>query len=216
MTRSLLVLLTLMFCAAALGVSFHPCTKPDGGIMYSNIPCECLQISDQNRTYYSNCALMGTPTVAQQERALKGKQDQDASSAKAREKARERAEIRRIEGEKRSIESKKQKVLKEMARSSKNLGSKTFGSLLEFRLSLVQKQLELTVINNELEAKDKELDQYRSPEEVALLGAERAQARQNRKDALEKLRQERRSEEMERKIDGIARKLGIGLGFGGL
>ncbi len=213
MTRSLLVVLTLLFCAAAHGVSFHPCVKAGGRITYSNIPCDCLQFSDQSRAYYSKCVLLGMPTAAQQERALsalKKKQKQDASSA---EKARERAEIRRLDDQIRQIESKKQKVLKEMARSFKNPGSETYGSILGTRLSLVQKQLELIAINNELRAKDRELDKYRSPEEVALLEAERAQAQQNRKDALAKLRQEQRDKKMERKIDDIADKVGVG-GFG--
>jgi hypothetical protein len=213
MTRSLLVVLTLLFSAAAHGVSFHPCTKSDGEIMYSNIPCDCFQFPDQSRVYNANCPLMGMPTAAQNQRAFKRMQKQDASRSNATEKARESTEISRIENEKRQIESKKQKVLEEMARSSKNLGSKSFGSLLEFRLSLVQKRLELIAINNELRAKDRELDKYRSPEEVALLNAKRARAQQNRKDVAEQQlrqnRQEQRSEEMERKIDDIADKLGV-------
>ena len=64
----------------------------------------------------------------------------------------------------------------------------------------------------ELERIDRKLDQYRSPEEAALLNAKRARAQQNRKDVAEQLRQnsqEQRSEEMERKIDDIADKLGV-------
>ena len=216
MTRSLLVVLTLLFCAAAHGVSFHPCAKPGGGVMYSNVPCDCLQLSGQNRTYYSKCAYTGMPTAAQQERA-KRKQDQVASRSYASvEERREQNEKRRLEDQKRQIESKKQRVFDEIASSFKNPGSQTYGSLLGTQLSLAQKRLELVTINNELEAKDKELDKYRSPEEVVLLQAERARARQNRKEAAERVAekqrldsQEQRSREMKDKIDGIADKLRV-------
>ena len=222
MTKFILMFLTLLFCASSLAIGFHPCAKPDGGVMYSNVPCECIQFSDQNRTY-SKCAQMGMPTTAQQARVLKRKQEIDVSSAERTEIRRIENEKRRLEDKKRQIEIKKQNVLDEMARSNKNPRSKTFGDLLGDRISLVNTQAELiainnelATINNELEAKDMELDKYRSAKEVALREAQRAQAQQKRKDALEKLEQDRkdrqeeqRSKQMERKIDGIADKLGV-------
>jgi hypothetical protein len=190
MTSSLLVVLTLLFCAAAHGVSFHPCTKSDGEIMYSNIPCDCFQFPDQSRVYNANFPLMGMPTAAQQERAIK----QDASNA---EKSREYAEIRRVEGEKKSVAAKWDRQIEDAKQHFLTEG-------LVAPLLMLKQQ--------ELERIDKELDQYRSPEEAALLNAKRARAKQNRKVVRAQLRQnrqERRSEEMERKIDDIADKLRV-------
>ncbi len=221
MTRSLLVI-TLLFCSVAYGVSFQRCKKPDGGIMYSNIPCECIQFADQNRSFNSKCTQIGMPTAAhaQQERSSIRKQKLDARNAEIRQI---KYAIKRLEVNKKQIENKKQRVLNEMAHSFQNPGSETFGSIVKTRLSLVQKRLELVAINdelvtinNELVAKDRELDKFRSPEEVVLLEEKRAQARaraqQIRKEGavkLRQIRQEQRSSDMEDKIDGIAKKLGV-------
>ena len=201
MTKYLLMFLTLLFCASSQGVSFHRCTKPDGEVMYSNVPCECIQFSDQNRAYNSKCALTSMPTAAQQERALKRKQELDTSSAKM---ASERAETRRIEDAKRQLEDEKKVAAAKWDRQIEDAQNSIFTARLVPPLLMLKQQ--------ELEKIDRKFDQYRSPEEVASLEENRARAQQNRKNVAEQLRQnrqEQRSKEMERKINDIADKLGI-------